>query len=186
MLSTAAGTIRPAKVVVIGAGVAGLQAIATSKRLGAQVEAYDIRSDAREQVQSLGAKMIELPFSAEGTGGYARSLTEEEKIKQQDILQSHLEKANVIISTAGVPGKKAPVIITESMIKKLLPETVIIDSMADEGGNCELIQPGQIIQSTWCHAIWTKQFAKPYAQVASELLSKNVNHLLKILFKENN
>lgn len=143
MLTTAAGTIRPAKVVVIGAGVAGLQAIATCRRLGAQVEAYDIRPAAREQVESLGARMIDTGVSAEGSGGYARELTEEEKQRQAEVLAKHLAAANVVISTAAVPGRAAPTIITQAMVEAMRAGTVIVDLAAEGGGNCALTQPGE-------------------------------------------
>lgn len=143
MLTTAAGTVRPAKAVIIGAGVAGLQAIATCKRLGAQVEAYDIRAAAKEQVESLGAKLIDTGVSAEGQGGYARELTAEEKKKQADVLAKHIAAANVVISTAAIPGRPAPKIITTAMVEAMKPGAVIVDLAADSGGNCELTQPGE-------------------------------------------
>ncbi|BAZ92490.1 NAD(P) transhydrogenase subunit alpha [Thiohalobacter sp. COW1] len=143
MLTTAAGTIRPAKVLVIGAGVAGLQAIATAKRLGAVVEAYDVRSATREQVQSLGAKYIETGVAAEGEGGYARELTEEEKRKQLEVLAKHITQADAVITTAAIPGKPSPKIISQEMVDNMKVGSVIIDLAAEGGGNCEVTKPGE-------------------------------------------
>jgi NAD(P) transhydrogenase subunit alpha len=145
MLTTAAGTIRPARVLVIGAGVAGLQAIATAKRLGAIVEAFDVRSATREQIQSLGGKFIDTGVSAEGEGGYARELTEDEKKQQQDVLAKHVSMADVIISTAAIPGRPSPKIITAQMVEAMKTGAVIVDLASEGGGNCELTQPGDTI-----------------------------------------
>ncbi len=143
MLTTAAGTIRPAKVLVIGVGVAGLQAIATARRLGALVEAYDVRPETREQVESLGAKFVDVKVNAVGEGGYARELSEEEKRQEMEILAEHVANADAIISTAGVPGRPAPKIITTAMVEQMKPGSVIIDLAAYSGGNCELTIPGE-------------------------------------------
>jgi NAD(P) transhydrogenase subunit alpha len=146
MLTTAAGTIRPARVLVIGVGVAGLQAIATAKRLGAIVEAYDVRSATREQVESLGGKFIDTGVSAEGEGGYARELTAEEKQQQQDVLAKHIAMADVIISTAAIPGRPSPKIITEAMVENMKTGAVIVDLASEGGGNCELTRPGETFE----------------------------------------
>src|SRR5579862_6872558 len=138
MLTTAAGTIRPSQVLVIGAGVAGLQAIATARRLGAVVEAYDVRSATREQVKSLGAKFVDTGVSAEGTGGYARELTAEEKRKQQEVLDSRIAAADAVVTTASVPGRPAPRIISRSAVERMRPGSVVVDIAAEQGGNCEL------------------------------------------------
>jgi NAD(P) transhydrogenase subunit alpha len=143
MLTTAAGTIRPAKVLVIGVGVAGLQAIATAKRLGASVEAYDVRPETREQVESLGARFVDVKVNAVGEGGYARELSDEEKQQEMEILAQHVAEADAIISTAAVPGRPAPKIITSAMVDKMKPGAVIIDLAAHSGGNCELTIPGE-------------------------------------------
>ncbi len=143
MLTTAAGTIRPAKVLVIGAGVAGLQAIATAKRLGAIVEAYDVRSATKEQVESLGAKFVDTGVSAEGSGGYARELTEEEKRKQIEVLARHVTQADAVITTAAIPGKPSPKIISREMVENMKVGSVIIDLAAEGGGNCEVTRPGE-------------------------------------------
>jgi len=145
MLTTAAGTIRPARVVVIGVGVAGLQAIATAKRLGAIVEAYDVRSATREQVESLGAKFIDTGVSADGEGGYARELTDEEKQQQQDVLAKHIAMADAVISTAAIPGRPSPKIISKQMVSDMKVGAVIVDLASEGGGNCELTQPGETV-----------------------------------------
>ena len=139
MLTTAAGTIRPAKVLIIGVGVAGLQAIATAKRLGAIVEAYDVRSATREQVESLGGKFIDTGVSADGEGGYARELTDEEKQQQQDVLAKHIAMADVIVSTAAIPGRPSPKIISEAMVEEMKTGSVIVDLASEGGGNLSLI-----------------------------------------------
>jgi len=145
MLTTAAGTIRPARVLVIGAGVAGLQAIATAKRLGALVEAFDVRSATREQVESLGGKFIDTGVSAEGAGGYARELTEDEKRQQQEVLAKHIAQADVVVTTAAIPGRPSPKIITEAMVRDMKVGAVIVDLASEGGGNCELTQPGETV-----------------------------------------
>lgn len=146
MLTTAAGTIRPARVVIVGVGVAGLQAIATARRLGAIVEAYDVRSATREQVESLGGKFIDTGVSAEGEGGYARELTEEEKQQQQDVLAKHIAVADVVVSTAAIPGRPSPKIITEAMVENMKTGAVIVDLASEGGGNCVLTKPGETIE----------------------------------------
>lgn len=146
MLTTAAGTIRPAKVLVIGVGVAGLQAIATAKRLGAIVEAYDVRSATREQVESLGARFVDTGVSADGEGGYARELTDEEKQQQQDVLAKHIAMADVIVSTAAIPGRPSPKIISEAMVEDMKTGSVIVDLASEGGGNCELTKPGETFE----------------------------------------
>ena len=142
MLTTADGTIRPSKVLVIGAGVAGLQAIATAKRLGAQVEGFDVRPETREQIESLGGKFLDLGVSAAGEGGYARQLTDEERALQQQRLADHLKNIDVIVATAAVPGRPAPKIVSAAMVAGMKPGSVIVDLAAETGGNCELTRPG--------------------------------------------
>ncbi len=144
MLTTPAGTIKPSKVLILGAGVAGLQAIATARRLGAVVEAYDVRQATREQVQSLGAKFVALELGdAEAAGGYARALTEEEKVKEREMLADHVAAADVVVSTAAIPGKEAPKLIFEDMVDRMKIGSVIVDLAAATGGNCELTHPGE-------------------------------------------
>jgi len=181
MLTTAAGTLRPASVVVIGAGVAGLQAIATARRLGARVEAYDIRAAAREQVESLGARMIDTGVNAEGEGGYARELTEDEKRQQADKLAEHLAKADVVISTAAVPGRPAPKIITGAMVEAMQPGSVVVDLAAESGGNCELTQPGQTVHHGAVIVDGPLNLASGAALHASEMFARNLVNLLDLM-----
>lgn len=184
MLTTAAGTLRPATVVIIGAGVAGLQAIATARRLGARVEAYDIRAAAREQVESLGAKMIDTGISAEGEGGYARELTAEEKQQQADKLAEHLAKADAVISTAAIPGKPAPKIITEAMIEGMAPGSVIVDLAAESGGNSVLTEPGATITRNGVIVDGPLDLASGAAIHASEMYARNLLNLLELLVED--
>lgn len=184
MLTTAAGTLRPASVVIIGAGVAGLQAIATARRLGGRVEAYDIRSAAREQVESLGAKMIDTGVSAEGEGGYARELTDDEKQQQADKLAEHLAKADVVISTAAIPGRPAPKIITESMVEKMAPGSVIVDLAAESGGNCVLTDPGKTVVRNGVIVDGPLNLASEAAIHASEMYARNLMNLLDLVIKD--
>jgi NAD(P) transhydrogenase subunit alpha len=143
MLTTPAGTLRPAKVLVLGVGVAGLQAIATARRLGAVVEAYDVRSVTREQVQSLGGRFIDTGIDAEIEGGYARELTDEEKAKAKEIVDGHIVEADAVITTAAIPGRPSPKLITADVVDRMKPGAVIIDMAAEGGGNCELTRPGE-------------------------------------------
>jgi NAD(P) transhydrogenase subunit alpha len=143
MLTTPAGTLRPAKVVVLGVGVAGLQAIATARRLGAVVEAYDVRAATREQVQSLGGRFIDTGIDAEAAGGYARELTAEEKAKAQEIVDKHLIDADAVITTAAIPGRPSPKLVSAAVVDKMKSGAVIIDMAAEGGGNCELTRPGE-------------------------------------------
>jgi len=184
MLTTAAGTLRPATVVIIGAGVAGLQAIATARRLGARVEAYDIRAAAREQVESLGAKMIDTGISAEAEGGYARELTAEEKQQQADKLAEHLAKADAVISTAAIPGRPAPKIITEAMVEGMAPGSVIVDLAAESGGNCVLTEPGTTVTRNGVMVDGPLDLASEAAIHASEMYARNLLNLLELLVEE--
>jgi len=184
MLTTAAGTLRPSTVVVIGAGVAGLQAIATARRLGARVEAYDIRAAAREQVESLGAKMIDTGVNAEGEGGYARELTEEEKQKQADKLAEHLAKCDAVISTASVPGRPAPKIISKAMVEGMNTGAVIVDLSAESGGNCELTQPGNTIHHAGVTVDGPLNLASLASIHASEMYTKNLLNLLELMLED--
>jgi NAD(P) transhydrogenase subunit alpha len=179
MLTTAAGTIRPATVLIIGVGVAGLQAIATAKRLGAVVEAYDVRSATREQVKSLGAKFVETGVSAEGTGGYARELTEEEKAKQQEVLEARIAVADAVISTAAIPGRRAPRIISRAAVERMKAGAVIVDMAAESGGNCELTQAGQTIVHQGVKIVGPVNLPAQLAFHASEMYSRNLYNFLK-------
>lgn len=174
MLTTAAGTIRPSKVLVLGAGVAGLQAIATAKRLGAMVEAYDVRAAVKEQVQSLGATFINTGVTAEGSGGYARELTAEEKQQSQAVLEQHLLKADAIITTAAIPGRIAPVLISAAIVQQMKPGTVIFDLAAESGGNCELTQAGKTIEVGGVVIAGPENVPSLLAVHASEMYAKNL------------
>jgi H+-translocating NAD(P) transhydrogenase subunit alpha len=184
MLTTAAGTIRPAKVLVIGAGVAGLQAIATAKRLGAQVEGYDVRSATREQIQSLGAKFVDTGVSAEGTGGYARELTDEEKQKQQAVLEKHIAAADVVITTAAIPGRASPRIISTAVVEQMKPGAVIIDLAAEGGGNCEVTKPGEQIEHQGVIVYGPLNVPSQLAVHASEMYAKNLLNFLTPMLQE--
>jgi NAD(P) transhydrogenase subunit alpha len=181
MLTTAAGTIRPAKVLVIGVGVAGLQAIATAKRLGAMVEAYDVRPETREQVESLGAKFVDVKVNAVGEGGYARELSEEEKRQEMEILAEHVANADAIISTAGVPGRPAPKIITTAMVEQMKPGSVIIDLAAYSGGNCELTIPGESFGHELVMIYGPLNVPAMMPVHASEMYAKNLFNFLSLI-----
>ncbi|HHW77340.1 MAG TPA: Re/Si-specific NAD(P)(+) transhydrogenase subunit alpha [Xanthomonadaceae bacterium] len=184
MLTTAAGTIRPSKVVIVGAGVAGLQAIATAKRLGAMVEAYDIRPAARQEIESLGAKMIDTGVSAEGEGGYARELTAEEKQKQADALARHIAAANAVITTAAIPGRPAPKIVTTAMVEAMKRGAVIVDLAAESGGNCELTQPGETIEHNGVVIAGPLNIPSSFPVPASEMYAKNLYNFLSPMIKD--
>src|SRR5215472_2708358 len=178
MLTTAAGTIRPAQVLVIGAGVAGLQAIATARRLGAVVEAYDVRSATREQVKSLGAKFVETGVSAEGAGGYARELTAEEKA-QQEALDARIAVADAVVTTAAVPGRPAPKIISRAVVERMRPGSVVVDIAAEQGGNCELTRAGEVLEHQGVKIVGPVNLAAELAYNASEMYSRNLFNFLK-------
>ncbi len=185
MLTTAAGTIRPAKVLVIGAGVAGLQAIATARRLGAMIDAYDVRAAAKEQVESLGAKFVTAISGAEGSGGYARELTEEEKQQQQEVLAKVVASADAVICTAAIPGRPAPKIVSAAMVGRMKPGAVIVDLAAETGGNCELTEPGKTIRTAngvLIHGPLNVPATMPIH--ASEMYAKNLFNLLSPFIKD--
>ena len=181
MLTTAAGTIRPSSVLVIGAGVAGLQAIATAKRLGANVTGYDIRPETAEQVKSLGAKFLDLGVNAVGEGGYARALTDEEKQLQQRNLTEHLTKFEVLITTAAVPGRPAPKIITTEMIRGMPPGAVVVDLAAESGGNCEPTQAGEAVEESGVTIYGPENVSASIPLHASEMYSRNIWNLLSLI-----
>ena len=185
MLTTAAGSIRPAKVFIIGVGVAGLQAIATAKRLGAQVSAYDVRPETKEQTESLGAKFLNTGVQASGEGGYARELTQEEKKQQAEALKKHIASCDVIITTAGVPGKPAPKILTKTMVESMKPGAVVVDILADMGGNCELTKPGETVYHHDIAILGPINVPSTVAINASEMYARNLINLLGLMFKEN-
>jgi len=184
MLTTAAGTIRPARVLVIGAGVAGLQAIATARRLGAMVEGYDVRSATREQVESLGAKFVDTGVSAEGSGGYARELTAEEKQQQQDVLEKHIVAADVVITTASIPGRPSPKIIPKAVVEQMKPGAVIIDLAAEGGGNCEVTEPGRQIVHGAAIVYGPLNVPSELPVHASEMYAKNLLNFLTPMIED--
>lgn len=184
MLTTAAGTIRPINVLVIGAGVAGLQAIATARRLGAVVRAYDIRSVAREQVESLGAKMVDSGVQADAAGGYARELTAAEQQQQQQVLTNAVAQADVIITTALVPNKPAPKIITRDMVEAMSAGSIIVDIAAETGGNCELTQAGQVVSHHGVDIHGPVNLPSMMARDASNMYAKNLRNFLQLLIKD--
>jgi len=179
MLTTAAGTIRPASALVIGAGVAGLQAIATARRLGAVVEAYDVRSATKDQVKSLGAKFVDTGVSAEGAGGYARELTPEEKLKQQEVLDARIAASDIVISTASVPGRAAPRIISRAAVERMKAGSVVVDIAAEQGGNCELTRAGETVRHGGVKILGPVNLPASLPYHASEMYARNLFNLLK-------
>jgi len=185
MLTTAAGTIRPSKVLIVGAGVAGLQAIATARRLGAQVEGFDVRPETREQIESLGAKFLDLGVSAAGSGGYARELTAEEREQQQKALADYLKGIDVVVTTAAVPGRKAPRIISAAMIAGMKPGAVIVDIAAESGGNTELSEPGKtVVTANGVSIIGTVNLPATTPIHASEMYARNLYNFLELSLKD--
>jgi NAD(P) transhydrogenase subunit alpha len=183
MLMTAAGTIRPAKVLVLGAGVAGLQAIATARRLGAQVTGYDVRSAVKEQVESLGANFLELEAGkgAEGEGGYARELTDEEKAAQQRELTDAITEFDVVITTALVPGRPAPKLVTADAVERMKPGAVVVDLAGEAGGNCELSEPGETVVKHDVTIAAPLNVPSTMAEHASQLYARNIQSLLELM-----
>ncbi|QLL25462.1 Re/Si-specific NAD(P)(+) transhydrogenase subunit alpha [Actinobacteria bacterium IMCC26103] len=183
LLMTAAGTVTPAQVLVLGAGVAGLQAIATARRLGAVVSAYDVRPSSADEVKSMGATFIELELeSLEGAGGYAREMTEERAAKQRELLTPYIAKSHVVITTAAVPGRTAPRLMTQAMIDAMEPGTVIVDLAAETGGNVEGSKPGEVVVTSGGVRIWGgKDVPSQLPFHASSLYSRNVVNLLTLL-----
>lgn len=187
MLITAAGTIPPGRALVLGAGVAGLQAIATARRLGAIVSAFDVRSVVREQVQSLGATFIEadaVSGAAEGTGGYARELADEQQQKVLEAIGKHLPDKDLVITTAQIPGKPAPRLITESMIRSMKPGSVIVDLPVESGGNCELSRPGETVVAHGITILGPLNLPSQIPQHASLMYSRNLQSLLEYLIQD--
>jgi NAD(P) transhydrogenase subunit alpha len=187
MLTTAAGTVRPAKVLVLGAGVAGLQAIATARRLGAIVSAFDVRSAVKEQIQSLGARFVELDMGledAETAGGYARALTEEEQEKQRGLLAEVIGGMDAVISTAAVPGRRAPLLVTEQAVKNMPAGSVVVDLASETGGNCALTEPGKTVVKEDVTIIGPLGLASSMPDHASSLYARNVTSLLELMVKE--
>jgi NAD(P) transhydrogenase subunit alpha len=186
MLTTAAGTIRPSKAFVLGAGVAGLQAIATARRLGAVVSGFDTRAVVKEQVQSLGATFLELDLGvdAAGAGGYAKALTPEQEAKQQQLLAEYIHGMDVVITTAAVPGRRAPLLIIEEAVAGMKPGSVIVDLAAETGGNCALTEPGKVVQKHGVTIVGTTNLPSTMPNDASQLYSRNVFTLLALIAKD--
>jgi NAD(P) transhydrogenase subunit alpha len=187
MMMTAAGTIRPAKVLVLGAGVAGLQAIATAKRLGAVVEAFDIRPVVKEQVESLGATFVEVTMEEEETeskGGYAKELSKSSQERQREVIHQHVKKSDIVITTALIPGKPAPLLVTKAMVEDMKPGSVVVDIAAEQGGNCEVTKPGETIDHNGVLIAAPLNIPSSLAFHASKLYSKNLLSLLELLIEE--
>ena len=184
LLMTAAGTIRPAKVLILGAGVAGLQAIATAKRLGAQVEAFDVRPEVKEQVESLGAKFVEVESDSDdgvGEGGYAKETSDEYKQKQQELIREHISQANMVITTALIPGRKAPILISKDVVEIMKPGSVVMDLAAENGGNCELTEKDTIVNHNKVIIDGTSNIPATMPVHASELYAKNIAALVSYM-----
>jgi len=185
LLITAAGTVTPSRVLVLGAGVAGLQAIATARRLGAVVEAYDVRPAVKDEVKSLGASFVELPLQAqEGQGGYAAQQSEEFLRRQRELIGDHVAASDVVITTAAVPGRKAPILVTKDMVARMRPGSVIVDLAADTGGNVELTKAGEAVVSGGVTIDGPRNLASSMPVHASQLFSRNVSTLLLSLVKD--
>jgi NAD(P) transhydrogenase subunit alpha len=186
MLMTAAGTIRPATVLVLGAGVAGLQAIATARRLGAVVQGFDVRAAVKEQVESLGAHFLEFDLGGdlEGAGGYAKELTPEQQARQQELMAEAIGKVDVVITTAAVPGRRAPVLVTEKAVELMKPGSVIVDLAAESGGNCELTEAGKTVVRHDVKIMGPLNVASTMAEHASQLYSRNIESLLGLMISE--
>jgi NAD(P) transhydrogenase subunit alpha len=183
MLMTAAGTIRPATVLVLGAGVAGLQAIATARRLGAVVQGFDVRAAVKEQVESLGAHFLEFDLGGdlEGEGGYAKELTPEQQQRQQELMAEAIGKVDVVITTALVPGRRAPILVTAEAVKKMKPGSVVVDLAGEAGGNCELSQPGKTVIEHDVKILAPLNVPSTMAEHASQLYARNIESLLGLM-----
>lgn len=184
MLTTAAGTIKPATVLVLGVGVAGLQALATARRLGARTTGYDVRPEVADQVRSLGAKWLDLGIEAAGEGGYARELTEDERAEQKQRLTEATSTFDVVITTALVPGRRAPILVTAEAVKGMRPGSVIIDLAGETGGNCELTEPGQIVVRHDVTIASPLNLPATMPEHASELYARNVQSLLELMLDD--
>lgn len=187
LLMTAAGTIPPAKVLILGAGVAGLQAIATAKRLGSQVEAFDVRPEVKEQVESLGAKFVEVENQDDegiGEGGYAKETSDDYKRRQQELIKKHIAKSDLVITTALIPGRPAPLLIPTDMVNGMMPGSVIIDLAAENGGNCELTKSGEIVNYNGVIIDGQLNLPSTMSTHASQLYAKNVSTFVTYIVKE--
>ncbi len=184
MMTTAVGSIRPAKALVMGLGVAGLQALATARRLGAMTEGYDVRPETKEQAESLGAKFVDTGVDARGTGGYARELTQEEKDKIASVVTKHIQAADIIITTAAIPGRPSPKLISKAQVDGMKAGSVIIDLAAEGGGNCEYTVPGETVQIGQVTVVGPLNVPSLLGEHASELYAKNQFNLIELFVKE--
>jgi NAD(P) transhydrogenase subunit alpha len=184
MMTTAVGSIRPARALVMGLGVAGLQALATARRLGAMTEGYDVRPETKEQAESLGAKFVDTGVDARGTGGYARELTQEEKDKIAGVVTKHIQQSDIIITTAAIPGRPSPKLISKAQVDGMKAGSVIIDLAAEGGGNCEYTQPGETIQVGQVTIVGPLNVPSMLGEHASELYAKNQFNLIELFLKE--
>jgi len=184
MMTTAVGSIRPARTLVMGLGVAGLQALATARRLGAMTEGYDVRPETKEQAESLGAKFVDTGVDARGAGGYARELTQEEKDKIAGVITRHIQNADIIITTAAIPGRPSPKLISKSQVEGMKAGSVIVDLAAEGGGNCEYTQPGESVQVGQVTIVGPLNVPSMLGEHASELYAKNQFNLIELFLKE--
>jgi H+-translocating NAD(P) transhydrogenase subunit alpha len=185
MMTTAVGSIRPQKALVMGLGVAGLQALATARRLGAMTEGYDVRPETKEQAESLGAKFVDTGVDARGAGGYARELTQEEKDKIASVVTKHIQAADIIITTAAIPGRPSPKLISKAQVEGMKAGSVIIDLAAEGGGNCEYTQPGETVQVGQVTIVGPLNVPSMLGEHASELYAKNQYNLIELFLKDN-
>lgn len=184
MMTTAVGSIRPARALVMGLGVAGLQALATARRLGAMTEGYDVRPDTKEQAESLGAKFVDTGVDARGEGGYARELTAEEKTKVAAVLTKHIQQSDIVVTTAAIPGRPSPKLISKAQVEGMKAGSVIVDLAAEGGGNCELTKPGETVQVGQVTIVAPLNVPSLLGEHASELYAKNQLNLLELFVKD--
>jgi NAD(P) transhydrogenase subunit alpha len=184
MMTTAAGSIRPARTLVMGLGVAGLQALATARRLGAVTEGYDVRPETREQAESLGAKFVDTGVDARGTGGYARELTQDEKDKIAAVITRHIQTADIVITTAAIPGRPAPKLISKAQVEGMKAGSVIVDLAAEGGGNCDCTQPGATVQVGQVTIVAPLNVPSLLGEHASELYARNQFNLIELFLKD--
>src|SRR5688572_11515180 len=184
MMTTAVGSIRPAKTLVMGLGVAGLQALATARRLGAMTEGYDVRPETKEQAESLGAKFVDTGVDARGAGGYARELTQEEKDKIAAVVTKHIQQADIVVTTAAIPGRPSPKLISKAQVEGMKAGSVIVDLAAEGGGNCEYTQPGETVQVGQVTIVGPLNVPSMLGEHASELYAKNQFNLIELFLKD--
>jgi NAD(P) transhydrogenase subunit alpha len=184
MMTTAVGSIRPARALVMGLGVAGLQALATARRLGAMTEGYDVRPETKEQAESLGARFVDTGVDARGAGGYARELTQEEKGKVEAVVTKHIQQADIVVTTAAIPGRPSPKLISKAQVEGMKAGSVIVDLAAEGGGNCELTQPGETVQVGQVTIVAPLNVPSLLGEHASELYAKNQLNLLELFVKD--